>query len=197
MNSLWKAARRALVATTATLLPVLVLVAESAEAAEADAGNPWVGLLWKFVNFAILAGALFYFLRKPISQALVDRHEGVKQALAEAREAKAAAEAKYREYTAKVTNLEEEVRAIEEEFRAEAERQKLKVIRDAEASAEYIRRQAETAGANEVKRVTDELRAEFSDLALRIAQELVEKAYTAEDQKKAVDDTIAKIERVH
>jgi F-type H+-transporting ATPase subunit b len=197
MNSLPKAARRVFVATTATLLPVLVLVAGSAEAAEADAANPWVGLLWKFVNFAILAGALFYFLRKPISLALIDRHEGVKQALAEAREAKAAAEAKYREYTARVTNLEEEVRAIEEEFRAEAERQKLKVIRDAEASAEYIRRQAETAGANEVKRATDELRTEFSELALRIAQELVEKAYTAEDQKKAVADTIAKIERVH
>ncbi len=42
-------------------------VAAASEAAGEAAGNPWYDLIMKFVNFAILVGMLFYFLRKPVT----------------------------------------------------------------------------------------------------------------------------------
>lgn len=194
MKRWWTRTSSILAGVAALLLPALACAAEHGEA---EAGNPWMSLLFKFVNFGILAGALFYFLRKTVSQGLVDRQEKVRLALAEARDAKAAAEAKYREYNEKVARLEEEVKAIHEEFRAEGERQRERIVREAHAAAENIRKQAESAGTNEVKRATDELRGELADMAVRLAEEILTQAYTAQDQKKAVQETIENIEGVH
>jgi F-type H+-transporting ATPase subunit b len=189
----WKRALPVLSAAAALAAPVLARAAEHGDAG----GSPWLSLLWKFVNFAILGGILFYFLRKSVSQGLSDRQTKLRDALAEAREAKSAADAKYREYADRVARVEEEVKAIHEEFRVEAERQRERILRDAQAAAENIRRQAEAAGASEVKRVTDELRSELAEVAVKMAEELVSQAYTAQDQKKAVQETIENIERVH
>ncbi|MBI5440785.1 MAG: ATP synthase F0 subunit B [Deltaproteobacteria bacterium] len=195
MKRWWTRARTGLLAAIVAAAPVLSWAAEHAEGE--SAGTAWLGLLWKLVNFGILAGMLFYFLRKTVTQGLADRQSNLRQALAEARDAKGAAEAKHREFSDKVARLEEEVKAIQEEFRAEGERQRERILRDAHAAAENIRSQAETAGANEVKRVTDELRAELADVAVRIAEDILNQAYTAQDQKKAVQETIDNIERVH
>jgi F-type H+-transporting ATPase subunit b len=151
----------------------------------------------KFINFAVLAGILFYFLRKPVSQGLADRRESIRKELEEALQAKEAAQAKYREYQARVANLEAEVRQLQADFKAEGERQQARIVADAEKAAQTIRRQAEAAADTEVKRASDELRAEAADLAVRLAEQILAKAYTSEDQKKAVALTIQNIEGVH
>jgi F0F1-type ATP synthase membrane subunit b/b' len=43
----------------------------------------------------------------------------------------------------------------------------------------------------------DELRAEVADLAVQLAEEMLAEAYTPEDQKKAVQQTIQDVERPH
>ena len=195
MRSFVKRSWASLVVSGALLAPTVLRAAE--EGGEHEAGNPWLGLVWKFVNFGILAGGLFYVLRKTVAQALVDRQEAVRRALQEAKDAKDAAEAKYQEYKDKVARLDEESRTIHESFRTEGERQRDRIVREAEAQAASIRQQAEVAGSNEVKRATDELRAELADMAVRLAEEILTKAYTAEDQKKAVQQTIENFERIH
>ena len=156
-----------------------------------------MGLLFKFVNFAILAAILFKALKKTVTQGLADRSESIRKELHEARQAKEAAEAKYREYKSKVSGLEEEIRRLRDDFRAEGERQKERILQEAAAAAASVSRQAEAAGANEVKKAKDELRLELADLSLRLAEEILSKAYTAADQKKAVEQTIQNVERVH
>jgi F-type H+-transporting ATPase subunit b len=159
--------------------------------------SPIYDLIMKFINFGILAGILFYFLRKPVAQGLADRREDIKRQLEEARQAKEDAEAKYEEYKQRVANLEEEVRQINEDFRAEGERMGQRIVEEAGHAAEGIRRQAEAAGAGEVKRAVDELRTEVADLAVRMAAEILAKAYTPDDQKKAVQQTVDNIEETH
>jgi F-type H+-transporting ATPase subunit b len=168
-----------------------------ASAAGGEGASPIYNLIMKFVNFGILAGILFYFLRKPVSQSLADRREDIKRQLDEAREAKEAAEAKYQEYKGRVANLEQEIRQIQEDFRAEGDRLRARIVEDSRQAAEGIRRQAEAAGASEVRRAIDDLRAEVGDLAVQVAAEMLAKAYTAADQKKAVQDAIENVERAH
>ncbi|HSH68347.1 MAG TPA: ATP synthase F0 subunit B [Deferrisomatales bacterium] len=180
--------------TTACLLALPALAAASAGGSGRD---PWTDLGLKFVNFSILAGGLFYFLRKPVRQALADRHENVRKALEDARKAKEDAQAKVREYGQRVANLEQEISAIRDQVQAEAERQKNQIIAEAQAAADSIRRQAAAAGTNEVKRAQDALRGEVVELAMQLAQELLAKGYTAQDQKKAVQQTIENVEGIH
>lgn len=186
--------RAALFGVAVALAPVATC---AAEAAEGEGHNPWFALGMKFFNFAILAGILFYFLRKPVAQGLIDRREGIRKALEEARRAKEEAEAKNQEYKARVANLEDEIRGLREDFRAEGERQRDRILAEARKAAEAIRTHAEAAGANEVKRARDQLRGEVADLTVRLAEELLTKAYRPEDQKAALQKTIQNIERRH
>ena len=190
-------ARRALVAAaalTASLLPALLWASEAAGEASR---SPVYDLVMKFVNFGILAGILFYFLRKPISQGLADRQQNIRRELEDALEAKEAAEARYREVQEKVANLETEIRRLQDDFRAEAARQRERMLAGAKHAADSIRQQAELAGTTEVKRAIDELRAEAAALAVELAGQKIAGAYTPEDQKKAVETTVHRIEGTH
>jgi F-type H+-transporting ATPase subunit b len=178
-----------------TLAPVLAVAAEEGGAHEG--GNPWKALTFKTVNFLILLAILFKALKKPVTQGLADRSEGVRRELQEARAAKEEAEAKYREYKQRVSRLEDEIARLRDEFRAEGERQRERILREAQDAAAAVTRQAEAAGANEVKRAKDELRVELADLSVRLAEEILSKAYTPADQKKAVAQTIQNVERIH
>ena len=178
----------------AMLLALAPSLAWASEAAGEAAGSPWFDLLMKFLNFGILAGILFYFLRKPASQSLADRRQNIRNELEEARKAKQDAEAKYQEVKRRLASLEEEVRKIGEDFRAEGARQRERIVEEGTQAAESVRQQAQAAGVNEVKRAVDELRSEAADLAIQLAAEKLARAYTIEDQKKALHLTTQRIE---
>ena len=185
-----------LAAAALVLAPTLASAAEQAGHG-AEAANPWVSLGYKTLNFAILLAILFKFLKKPVGDGLRNRADGVRQQLEEARDAKAAAEAKYLEYKQRVANLEQEIQALRAEFRAEGELQRERILREGQEAAAAVARNAEAAGQNEIKRAKDELRMEVAELAVRLAEEILTKVYTAEDQKKAVRQTIQNVERLH
>ena len=44
----------------------------------------WLQLFLQFINFAVLVGALVYFLRKPLKEYLLKRHDTVKEKIEEA-----------------------------------------------------------------------------------------------------------------
>lgn len=77
----------------ATLAPAVLWAA----AGEGAGRPPLYDLAMKFVNFGILAGMLYFFLRKPVTLALAQRRETIKKELDEALQARDAAQAKYRE----------------------------------------------------------------------------------------------------
>lgn len=184
-----------------TFALTLVLAALVPVAVHASGGavseHPWLDIVFKFINFAGLIAILYFALRKTVPQALKDRSEGIARELIQALEAKEAAEAKLADYEARVANLEREAVKLKEEFKAEGEAQKARIIKDAELAAETIRRNAEAAGEREIRRITEELRSEAVSEALRLAEEILKKSYGAEDQKKALELTIKKIEGLH
>lgn len=182
-----------------TFVAVLALLPALAHASggAAQASNPWMDIVFKFINFAGLLAILYYALRKSVPQALRDRRESVARELTAALEAKEAAEAKLADYQKRVADLESEAAQLRKDFNAEGELQKAAIIRDAEAAAENIRKNAAAAGEREARRITDELRSEAVRQALALAEEILKKSYSAADQKKAMEETIKKIEGLH
>lgn len=185
--------RRLILAVAAAAIPAIAFASGDA----AHASNPWMDIVFKFINFAGLLAILYYALRKAVPQALKDRRDSIANELTAALEAKEAAEAKLSDYQKRVVNLEQEVAKMRDDFRAEGEAQKAAILRDAEIAAENIRKNAAAAGEREARRIADELRTEAVRQALALAEEILQKTYSAADQKKALEETIKKIEGLH
>jgi F-type H+-transporting ATPase subunit b len=105
--------------------------------------------LFKWINFLIMAGALGYFLRKPLGDFFADRLDSIRQALSQGRRAVEVSDAKLAEIEAKLANVEREIAAfrVDSGREMQAERERLKHSADVEAQRilDFARVQIEAA----------------------------------------------------
>ena len=153
--------------------------------------------IFKVINFAVLFFLLYKFMKKPLVNAVKERHSLLKRSLEEAREAKEQWEAKYREYDERLKRVEEEAQRIRQEIIAEAERERARIIKEAEEAAERIKRQAQMAVEQEVKAIERRLREEMDDLTVQLAEKLIRNSIGPEDQHRLIDDDVQGIRRFH
>ena len=153
--------------------------------------------IFKVINFAVLFFLLYKFMKKPLVNAVKERHSLLKRSLEEAREAKEQWEAKYREYDERLKRVEEEAQRIRQEIIAEAERERARIIKEAEEAAERIKRQAQMAVEQEVKAIERRLRKEMADLTVQLAEKLIRDSIGPEDQHRLIDDYVQGIRRFH
>src|SRR5215213_3704043 len=120
-------------------ITVMLLLLSPAEGEVA----PWwnrPGLeLWKFFNLFLFVGALIYFIRRPVSDALRARREGIRRELMRAREERDAANAKLEEVEARLARLDAEVESVREQARREAEAEGERIRRSADEEADRLR----------------------------------------------------------
>lgn len=162
-----RAKRFALVAASAVIAALfLTLTAHAAEEGGA-AGAETATEIFKWINFAIVAGTLLWVCLKKAPGFFRGRAEAISSAITKAGSAKAAADAQLREAETKLANLDKEVA----ELRAFAER-------EATAEVERIR----TATRSDLEKITAAAKAEIE--AAERAARLELKAMAA---KLAVD----------
>jgi len=194
-NKNWKKAG----AVAGAILMMLACVAvayASGEAGGHEAGIPkakWMDLLYRALNFAALAFILVFFLKKPFSEGLSSRREGIKDQLEALESRKAEAEQMYKEAEAKLARLDEEVNAIITEAVKQGEAEKAKIIADAERNAGDIKRQAEMAVAHELAEAKTRLKGEIAEQAVLLAEELVRKNIQPADQSRMVELSLDKV----
>jgi F-type H+-transporting ATPase subunit b len=172
----------------ATVVGGTVLAEEAAEGE--DHGGGWVELVSRVINFAILAGALVYLLRKPLASFLDAKTEQIRGELAEAAEKTTRAAADRKEAEARLAGLDDEVgrvraKALEE---AEAERERIQQSARAEAArlAETARKQIE--GELEVAR--RKLTARAAELSVELARKKIKKQMNDDDQRALIDKSL-------
>lgn len=185
-----------------TILSAVLLLFASAAVAASDAapghsaGIPWGDILKQTVNFAILAGALVYFLKKPLSSYLKERSELLRKSIDDAARARDDAAAKLAAVETRMARLSDEVAGMNRKMDAEAAGEALRFREAAQAEIERIRIQTQVAADQEVKKARMELRREAAALATSAAEEIVRKAMTSEDQERLVRESIEKIREV-
>ena len=108
-------------------------------------------MLLQFVNFGILLGAIVYFVRKPVMGYLATRHRTVKERLEEADRLLKEAEGTKRSYEERLSGLAAEIEAYRASVKAQAEKEKKKVLDDARTLAPRISEQAQFAYEQEMK----------------------------------------------
>lgn len=162
--------------------------------APAEGGSPsWTDWLykpgfeaWKFLNLFIFVGALVYILRRPLSEAMRARREGIRRDLMRAQEERNAALAKLEEVEARLARLDAEVASVREQAQREAveERERIQLASEEEAQKlrEQARREIESAG----KAARQELRQYTAEQSVRLAEEMIRSEMRPEDDARLV-----------
>lgn len=186
-------ATRTVLLTLALMVLLTGLVYASGGEGHADSGVLFKDFLYRVFNFAIVVGILVYFLTKPLKKGLAGRREEIETALAEAAQVKLDAEAKFAEYDKKLATASSEIAEISAAIKREGELEKEKIISSAREVATKIEQEAESAAALEVDKARTELQTEAVRLAVELAEELLKKNFTGEDDTRLIDEYMQKV----
>ena len=188
--------------TTVLLTSLLVLLLTGVAFASGDGGHTDSGVLlkdflYRVLNFGLVVAILVYFLRKPLKKGLAGRSEEIEKALAAAKLAKEDAEAKFAEYDRKLAQATEEIAEISDAIRREGELEKQKIIENAKQMAIKIEQDAEKAAEMEVAKARRELQQEAAQLAVDMAEKMLKKNFTKDDDTRLIDEYMQKVGELH
>ena len=176
---------------------VLLVVAGVVFAAEAEGGHNSTELLkglgLKTFNFVVLVGFLYWLLASKIKDFFSGRRVEIKESLEKAVERKAEAEKKYREYSEKLDKASLEIDGIFEMIKAQGITEKQKIIEDAEKTAKKMKEDASARIEQEMKKATEQLKAQAVELSVKMAEEILKRSITKDDHKAMVEDYINKV----
>jgi F0F1-type ATP synthase membrane subunit b/b' len=171
-------------------LNIFILISESA-----PAGTPhWSDWLykpgfeaWKFLNLFIFVGALVYILKRPLSEAMRARREGIRRDLMRAQEERNAALAKLEEVEARLARLDEEVANVREQSQREAAEERERIRRATEEESQKLREQSRREIESAGKAARQELRRYTAEQSVRLAEEMIRREMRPEDDARLVD----------
>ena len=151
------------------------------------------GLIWKFVNFTILAVILYKLLSGHIKAFFQNRGLAIKKDIEEADMARKEVEGRYEELKKKLDTIDDEIEALKEMFRKEGLAEKERIIESANKEAEKIREQAIRSIEQEAVKVKAMIRKEYAERIVKMAEELIKKGLTNKDQERIVTEYIEKV----
>jgi F-type H+-transporting ATPase subunit b len=165
-----------------------------ASAAGAEHHAPTIGeVVLPAINFIIYAAVIYYFALPVVRNLLRSRREEIVTTIAQASAKKQHAEALVSEYRGKIAHVDQEVQAIQASRRADAERERAKMLNDAEAMAVKLREDARFLADREVSSAREKLREELAAQADAMARELVRRNISAADQGRLAQEFIQHI----
>jgi F-type H+-transporting ATPase subunit b len=150
--------------------------------------------IFKWINFAIVAGVLVWVFGKKLPSVFRMRAEAVSSAITSATSVKAAADTQLREAQSRLANLQKEVAELrtlaEKEATAEVERLRAATQSDAQKIAAAAK--AEIEAAERAARL--ELKALAANLAVDGAESLLAKQLTPKAQESLISNLVKSLE---
>lgn len=155
-------------------------------------GIQWKILIWQIINFAVLFGALWFLLYKPIKKLLAEREKKVSDSLNKASELEQKSKELEEEFKKKMAKqrdeieetsrkLEERQQKIHQEMKARTEAESKKIISEARELAQEEKTQILKSLEDEVKKAAAELAAKILEQKIdqNAEKKLVEQAVQA------------------
>jgi F-type H+-transporting ATPase subunit b len=179
----------------------LILAALPAEAQEhapeGAALSPFAGnvgnAIWTLAIFLLVVLILGKFAWGPVLALLQERERFIHKSLADAKHDREEAEARLKEYAAKVQSARAEAGAIVEEARRDAEKLREDLKQRARTEADTMVQNAERQITLQTQRAIQEIRREAVDLSVAIASKIIQRNITKEDNQRLIDETIRQV----
>ncbi|MCB1215633.1 MAG: ATP synthase F0 subunit B [Deltaproteobacteria bacterium] len=157
-------------------------------------GVPVKPIIYAAINFATLLIVLSLALRKPLKEFFSSRKLLISQDIEESSKLKQAAQDKYQDFEQRLKNITQESQSLVEELKKTGELEKAKLLEEAMAHAEALRKNAQTMMNQELIKAKEALKRESVKLASELAEELLRQNFNAEDQKRVVEKYLSKME---
>jgi F-type H+-transporting ATPase subunit b len=153
---------------------------------------PFLGAL---TNFAVFLFLVLRFAGPSMSRFVRERHDGIAKQISEATRLRDEAQRRLEEYTLKLTGLQAEIERLVSEIRADAENDRRRIIGEAEARAERMKRDAAQQIQAEINRVMALLERETVVQAVAIAEKLIRERAGKAEQRELADRFVKALER--
>ena len=157
--------------------------------------NPLVQLdpglyIWTIATFLVLLTLLAKFAWRPLLQALEERQALIRKSLDDAQQARQELERVQHESAQVVARARVEADAIVSQTRADADRLRQELREGARAEAATILKNAEKQIELQTLQAVRQIRSEAVDLSVMIAEKLIGRHLSKEDNERLIQQTI-------
>lgn len=150
-------------------------------------------IIFTLCNLLILVWVFKHFLFDRVHKILDERQNDVSETYKKADEALENAKNLETEYTGLMENAKEESAEIVKAASKKAQAHSEEIIAQARLEAASVKTRAEEDIEREKKRAQNELRGEISDLAVLVAEKVVEKEISEADHERFINDFIENV----
>jgi F-type H+-transporting ATPase subunit b len=147
-------------------------------------------IVWEILSFAILFFVLYKYAFPGILSALEEREKKIKDSLEEAERHRSEAEQKLKEYEAKLKTAAKEAEGILAATKERAQRLMEENEQRMTAEAERIRGDATREIDQERRKAIQDIRAQTTDMALMVAEKVVQRSLNEADHRKFADEAL-------
>ena len=163
--------------------------AQEGNAPGAETGDPW--LVWKWINFAILAVGLGYLAGKAAPAYFQARRNEIQTALTEATREIKDAEAKAADLDLRFSRIQTEIEHLREEARSAMKIESDRIRQETEKHLKRMGEQTEQEITLMTRAARDELRKFSAGLALDLAEQRIRTRMTAGTEAALVDTFVS------
>jgi len=184
-------------------LGAVLVLAGVAAASEAAGGHGGISpekmqdLLWRTVNFVVFAGILIYLVAKPAKNFFAQRSQDVATTLDEMAAKQAEFEAAVKAAEERLAAVAKERQGVIQQFIAEGEMEKAKILDKANLVAARIKEMAAFTIEQETKKAAQSLKEEVVGLATQMATDMIKEKATYTDQQGLVEEYLKKVVETH
>ncbi len=179
------------------ILVVLLTAGVSAPAYASGAGPAephWNEIVAAIINMAIYVGVLVYFGRKPVVAHFQSRRDALVSRMEAAQTAEAEAQAALAEVETRLSGMEAERAALIAEYRELGEKEAAKIVSDARAQADKIRKDGELQAEQISRSAAEAMRVRLLERALELAQSQVASEATLSAQAGWIEGSIRQLQ---
>ncbi|RMF97939.1 MAG: hypothetical protein D6734_01125 [Candidatus Schekmanbacteria bacterium] len=153
--------------------------------------------IYKWINFLILAGALFFVLKKIVPEFFSARVENIKRTLEESRRAEKEANEKLKIAEEKIKSLNKEIEIIRANAKAAIEKEKKRILEEANEKIARIEEQNEQNIRQAIELSVKELKEEIIKQATVLAEDMIKGRITPEERKKLFNNYVKQLGEIN
>lgn len=159
-----------------------------------DLLTPEPGLIfWTIVTFALLLVILWKFAWNPILGGLDAREQAIQKTIDDAERLHTEAAELLEQHRRQLAQARTEGNRLLDEARQAGENMKADVLEKARSEAEKVVERAHRQIELETEQAIQSIRAETAEMAVKVAEKVIERALTGDDHRRIAEEAIAEI----